>query len=275
MKGRHNSVISRLRGSQPNVQDLGCICHLVQLATGCGIKATKLPVEDILVGIYTHFDKSAKRCELYKEFVEFTDSDNLKLLRYCSTRWLSLLTCIQRVLNQWDAQQAYFDSHEEVERNAKVHNLANYLRDPVMKTYFMFLSVALKPLAEFNISFQSEGVQIHRLEDEMCRLIRRFLGYLIPARAILDVPLREVNYGEGHQLADEDLFIGAETKAFIRNAELPVSSKKKIFQTVRTFYEAVLRKMFSCFPLDSQLLKDLRVLDPASRLHITPGTGRE
>lgn len=77
---------------------------------------------------------------------------------------------------------------------------------------------------------QSEGVQIHRLEDEMCRLIRRFLGYLIPARAILDVPLREVNYGEGHQLADEDLFIGAETKAFIRNAELPVSSKKKIFQ---------------------------------------------
>lgn len=36
----------------------------------------------------------------------------------------------------------------------KVHNLANYLRDPVMKTYFMFLSVALKPLAEFNIAFQ-------------------------------------------------------------------------------------------------------------------------
>ncbi|XP_053089559.1 uncharacterized protein LOC117597029 [Pangasianodon hypophthalmus] len=137
MKGRHNSVISRLRGSQPNVQDLGCICHLVQLATGCGIKATKPPVENILVGMYTHFDKSAKRCEFYKEFVEFTDSDNLKLLRYCSTRWLSLLTCIQRVLNQWAALQAYFDSHEEVERNAKVRDLASHLRDPVMKTYFM------------------------------------------------------------------------------------------------------------------------------------------
>ncbi|KAJ8381111.1 hypothetical protein SKAU_G00018890 [Synaphobranchus kaupii] len=118
-----------------------------------------------------------------------------------------------------------------------------------------------------------EGVQIHRLEKEMCRLIRQFLGYLIPARAIMDVPLREVEYGEGHQLVDEDLFIGAKTKAFIINAELPVSSKKKIFQTVRTFYEAVLRKMFTSFPLDSQLLKDLRVLDPASRLDITPGTG--
>jgi len=51
---------------------------------------------------------SAKRCELYKEFVEFTDSDSLKLLRYCSTRWLSLLSCIERVLNQWAALQVGF-----------------------------------------------------------------------------------------------------------------------------------------------------------------------
>ncbi|CAM4735805.1 unnamed protein product [Leuciscus chuanchicus] len=272
MKGRHNSVISRLKTSQPHVQDLGCICHLVQLATGCGIRAAQVPVEDILVGIYTHFDRSAKRCEVYKEFVDFTDSDHLKLLRYCSTRWLSLLTCIQRVLNQWDALQAYFNSHEEVERSVKVRDLASHLRDPIVKTYFLFVSAALKPLSEFNIAFQSEGIQIHRLEEEMCRLMKRIMGYLIPARAIVAVPLREVEYGDGHQLADEDLFIGADTKAFMRSAELPVSAEKKIFQTVRSFYEEVLKKMFSSFPLDHPLLRDLKVLDPAARLNITPGT---
>nr|XP_055075693.1 uncharacterized protein LOC129455070 isoform X2 [Misgurnus anguillicaudatus] len=251
MKGRHNSVISRLKTSQPHVQDLGCICHLAQLATGCGIRAAKVPVEDILVGIYTHFDK-----------------------RYCSTRWLSLLTCIQRVLNQWDALQAYFNSHEEVEKSVKVRDLASHLRDPIMKTYLLFLSAALKPLSDFNIAFQSEGVQIHRLEEEMCRLMKRILGYLIPARAIVGVPLREVEYGEGHQLADEDLFIGADTKTFMKSAEFPVSAEKKIFQTVRSFYEAVLKKMFSSFPFDNPLLRDLKVLDPAARLNITPGTGR-
>lgn len=77
---------------------------------------------------------------------------------------------------------------------------------------------------------QSEGVQIHRLEEEMCRLIRRILGCLIPARAIVGVPLREVEYGQGHQLADEELFIGADTKAFMKSTELPVSAEKKIFQ---------------------------------------------
>ncbi|XP_047236692.1 uncharacterized protein LOC124877498 [Girardinichthys multiradiatus] len=271
MKGRHNSVISRLKQNQPHVQDLSCICHLAQLATGCGIRAAQVPVEDILVGIYTHFDKSAKRCEIYKRFVDFTDSDHLELLGYCSTRWLSLLTCIQRVLNQWDALQAYFNSHEEVERSAKVCDLASHVHDPIVKAYFMYLS-ALKPLYEFNIVFQSEAVQIHRLEEEICRLIKRILGFLIPARAIMGVPLKEVEYGEGHQLADEELFIGAETKAFMARKELPVSAEKKIFQSVRRFYEAVLQKMFSSFPLDHPLLKDMKVLDPAARLDITPGT---
>ncbi|XP_047210415.1 uncharacterized protein LOC124860864 [Girardinichthys multiradiatus] len=136
----------------------------------------------------------------------------------------------------------------------------------------MFLSAALKPLYEFNIVFQSEAVPIHRLEEEMCRLIKRILGFLIPARAIMGVPLKEVEYGEGHQLADEELFIGAETKAFMARKELPVSAEKKIFQSVRRFYEAVLQKMFSSFPLDHPLLKDMKVLDPAARLDITPGT---
>lgn len=41
MKGKHHSVITKLRASQPYVQDVGCICHLAQLVTGCGVKAIK------------------------------------------------------------------------------------------------------------------------------------------------------------------------------------------------------------------------------------------
>lgn len=57
MKGKHHSVITKLRASQPYVQDVGCICHLAQLVTGCGIKAIKAPVEDLLGGVYSHFHK--------------------------------------------------------------------------------------------------------------------------------------------------------------------------------------------------------------------------
>ena len=54
MKGRHNLVITKLKAKQPHIQDVGCVCHLAQLATGWGMKAS---VEHLLVGVYSHFDK--------------------------------------------------------------------------------------------------------------------------------------------------------------------------------------------------------------------------
>jgi hypothetical protein len=62
------------------------------------------------------------------------------------------------------------------------------------------------------------------------------LGDRIQARTILDVPFREEDYGEGHQLADEDLFVVAEVIEY-SSTELPVSTKRKIFQLV--YYSAV------------------------------------
>jgi hypothetical protein len=105
---------------------------------------------------------SAKRNELYKEFVEFTDTDKLKLLRYCSTRWLSLHTCILRMLNQWPALQAYFNSYED-ETSVKVRDLAGYLNDPEIKFDFLFLSAALKPLVAFNTAFQVGRMNVEHL----------------------------------------------------------------------------------------------------------------
>lgn len=63
----------------------------------------------------------------------------------------------------------------------------------------------------------------------MTRLIKRYLGYLVPAQRIVDVPIYEVNYSED-QLADTDVFIGAQTKQYIRNADFNTSTKQKIFQ---------------------------------------------
>ncbi|KAK1895985.1 Protein FAM200B [Dissostichus eleginoides] len=234
MKGRHNSVASRIKELQPGLVDIGCICHLVQLATGCGIKALHQPIEEVLQAIYSHFDISAKRCELYKEFVEFTDTDTLKLLRYCATRWLSLLTCINRVLNQWNALQAYFESHEDVEKPGKVRMLAGHLSSKETKL-------------DFNVAFQAEGVMVHRLHKEI---------------QFQDTSL---------QFPDEDLIIGDQAQTFLEDNkdELPVP---KMLQAVRGFFVAVTTKMLRVFPLDKIVLQNLIVLDPESRHKFTPSS---
>ena len=128
--------------------DLGCICHLANLAVGVDIKKLPLAVEDLLMDVYFHFHKSAKRSEIYKEFQEFTLVESEKILKYCSTRWLSLLTCIQRMLSQWPVLQSYFASHEDVEKRGRVKECHAQLDNLEMKCYYYFLSFALKPLAD-------------------------------------------------------------------------------------------------------------------------------
>uniref|UniRef100_H3AGU8 Uncharacterized protein n=1 Tax=Latimeria chalumnae TaxID=7897 RepID=H3AGU8_LATCH len=145
MKGRKNSVYSRIVQWQPNVVDMDCICHFANLAVGSAMKMFPLPVEDF-----------AKRKEEYKEFQEFTNVDPLKILKLCLTRWLALQKCIGRTLQQWPALQAYFNSYEDMEKKGCVRRVGQLLADPEMKLYFKFLQFILAPLASFNTAFQSE-----------------------------------------------------------------------------------------------------------------------
>ena len=77
---------------------------------------------------------------------------------------------------------------------------------------------------------KGEGVLIHKLHNEMTRLVKRYLGYILPARAIANIPVREVSLGQEHQLKNEDLFIGAEARAFLEKEELPWVTMTKIYQ---------------------------------------------
>ena len=56
-KAKKISVMTRIKEKQSSVFDLGCICHLANLAVGVGIKQFPLPIEDLLVDVYCHFDR--------------------------------------------------------------------------------------------------------------------------------------------------------------------------------------------------------------------------
>lgn len=57
MKGTNNSVLSRIKAVQPDVFDVGCICHLLNLCCGSVVKQLPISVDDLLIGIYFHFNK--------------------------------------------------------------------------------------------------------------------------------------------------------------------------------------------------------------------------
>ena len=57
MIGVRNSVLTRVRERQPNVFNIGCICHLADLCAQAGVKKLSVPVDDFLFDIHFHFDR--------------------------------------------------------------------------------------------------------------------------------------------------------------------------------------------------------------------------
>ncbi|KAL3976009.1 olfactory receptor [Sarotherodon galilaeus] len=148
------------------------------------------------------FDISAKHAEIFKEFVQFTDSDSEDTpILYNQVAQLA-------DLHKQGAQPVGCTAgqYEDVEKPDKVKMLAEHLTSK--KTKFFFLFQVLKPLAEFKVMFQAEGVMFHRLHKEMTSLVRRFMGRFLPASLIADVPLKHIKFMDASlQLPDKELFL--------------------------------------------------------------------
>lgn len=274
MTGKSNSVLSRLREKNPAVFNLGCVCHLANLCAQAGIKALPLPVEDLLVDVYFHFFHSAKRKEIYKtEFLDFTETEPLKILKHCSTRWLSLQKCVTRLLQQWPALQSYFSSHDDVERPGRVQKVRDFLTDPEMFLYYNFLSFVLPILNEFNTTFQAGAAMIGHLHSEMVRLLRRLMGKFVKTAVITaSRDLTSVNFTDrDNQHDDDNIAVGLQTREYLKDNQviLPPHTVTRFFASVRSFYLAVISKMVKKFPFSDETLKALAFLNPDTREKVT------
>ena len=60
MVGIRNSVLSRVRSKQPNIFNLGCLCHLAALCAAGALKKLPVSIDELLMYIYYHFKHSSK-----------------------------------------------------------------------------------------------------------------------------------------------------------------------------------------------------------------------
>ena len=110
MVGKNNSVLSRIKLKSPKVFSIGCTCHLAALCATAGLKRLPVSIDTILIDISYHFKYSAKRWAEYAEIeAEFDDIKPLKILKHCTTRWLSLERCVKCLIDKWPALYSYFD----------------------------------------------------------------------------------------------------------------------------------------------------------------------
>ena len=114
MLGSRNSVLSRLRSVQPHLWHIHCICHVAHLCAAHAAKKLPADIENFVIDLYYYFHWSSK-IEEYREFQEFCEVEPLVILKHISTGRLSLHASVCRIVQQWDALNSYFSSHEQLE----------------------------------------------------------------------------------------------------------------------------------------------------------------
>ena len=116
---------------------MGDYDHLAALCAVAALKKIQILIDNLLIDIFYHFKHSSKRWSEFADILaEFSEIKPLKVLKHCTTRWLSLQRCIRRLLQQWPALFAYFDRQVDIEpSNNRVCRVASQLKDPEVKLF--------------------------------------------------------------------------------------------------------------------------------------------
>ena len=270
MKGRRSGVQKLIKSEIPHLYDVGCICHLADLCIKAGVTSLPVDIDKLFIDIFYYFFHSSKRKQQFADhWCSLFTTEPETILKHCPTRWLSLLRCVHRYLNQYEGLKTYFLSCSE--QSAKVISITHRLENPLTKPILYFLAHVLPLMDRFSMMFQKSTENTTcEVYNEMCRLVLLYASNLLKKEVILAFGdnLKELELDSSSQVTDEHLGIGNDT--WVSVAEL--DDTKVFFSAVRKFYLATIQKMLNKFPFGDTLMKNLGILNPDKAISFPSAT---
>ena len=239
VKGCRSGVQKLIKNEIPHLYDVGCICHIADLAIKAGVSSLPVDIDQLFVDIFYYFFHSSKRSQLFADhWCSLFTTEPKTILKHCPTRWLSLLRCVHRYLAQYEGLKSYFLSCSE--QSEKVISITSRLENPLTMPILHFLAHVLPSMDRFSKMFQKSTENTScEVYEEMCRLPRIYAGNFLKKEAILAVgdKLKELKLDSSNQVPDEHLGIGIETWTSVAELEHEYDTKP-FFSAVRKFYLA-------------------------------------
>lgn len=235
MVGKHHSFFQLLQNDISHVILLRCICHSAALVASHACSFHPRSAEELLRSVYSYVSGSAKRSAQLQEMQEFFREKKHKILKLATTRWLSRLECISRVLENWIILENYFAIavHEDKLKSAEL--ILSELKNVYTKAYLIFLKHTLKLFNTFNILFQNRKPLIHVLYTE-CMLVMKQLcrNYIQPA-VLAKEYLSTLNLKNPRIfLPLQEIYLGAEYAELLKTT--PEDGRKVFIKNCLNFY---------------------------------------
>lgn len=149
---------------------------------------------------------------------------------YFFYRWLSLLSAVDRLVEQWEPLRLFFTSHVYELRLTSVEKIQQLLNDKVTKLYFYFLQFILPKFVCLNQLFQGEKVLITTLHEKMSNAFKDFLSIVINQRVISlnSSKLYEIDLdNSANYIPIDQMYLGISVNNAIQNTD-KVKDKKNV-----------------------------------------------
>lgn len=280
MTGSNKGVSAFILKENSNVYINGCPCHLLHIAAKTATKELSADVEEQLVDIFFYLDKSSKR---KKEFISFQQQCGTSLhaiIKHGATRWLSLQSCVERLIEQWEPLQEFFKAdlnalsskEKDTSKHARLVRVNKFFGNPGSKLYCLFLMENLSVFTSANLMLQKESPQIHRLMGRLDELVTDLIVRFIRSSAIHNSKsIFEVDFNDKkNQLTRKDLVLGSATREYFQLLQKDpsfTSHQEDLFvKEVKAFYCSALKYVIDKFPLQDEFLANAAVIDVSRRL---------
>lgn len=168
-----------------------CNLHIFHTSFEKALSVFGQEVSDLVILVYTYFNDYPSRCEAYSKVQIEKDVPKHGFLKHVSSRWLSLATAAQRLLEQWPALTHYFLNFLPKQSNAnkiletkKYQSIASSLKDLTFPAQIAFTIQSANVFERFSRIFQTEQPMIHVLYEETSSLFALLLSKFCKAELI-------------------------------------------------------------------------------------------
>jgi len=196
MMGSAIGFQAQLKKEIPHVFVLGCVCHSFALCANAASNRLPSWLEVFVKNVCFYFSRSSKRNHEFQLIQDVVQVQQHKVLKLCETRWLSREAVIERILEQWDALQLYFQSQASVDKVDGAGQILQTMNTPRTKHMLLFVGYILGKVNEMNIEFQSQNFRLHKLYKSVIAEYRFLLSLFIREEVLQSCSLAEIDPSE-------------------------------------------------------------------------------
>ncbi|CAM4988142.1 unnamed protein product [Rotaria socialis] len=218
-----------------------CNLHVIHNGFRAGTTETIWHVENFCMNIWSWFQKSPARQEDFENIADELNDVIEKPILYFSKQY--------HMFREYFLVYLPSKQQKQIQSNSCYDNIKEVLMSNISKIRLNFILFLCQSIFDrFLTWFQKEGPLVHLLYDELCDLYRTVLLYFLSPEK---------------QLTTKKLQIGEEAHRLL--VDVSASDRVTLFHDVKLIYHAIVDNLKKHLPLKNTFLKDLHVLDSASR----------